>query len=391
MSRILPRALALAAFVVLALPLAAQKRERVPKRPRLDAAADTNDWRSYYFAGMSRLDRAPNEAADAFYWASRLNPDVAEPLYGRWAALWARDLERFAKYLDGARYVVESRETERQDSLLQRALLRNPFLQRSLELRLIEKLVQEATGQVPLWTSADPEEVGWLAYARGDMRKAIAQYGKAVERDSNNASARLYRARAFYFAGEFDSAATEMTRVVATLRRTEEKKVVYWYESKAQLLYGIGMLQAMRGNLDAARTAYGEALTEDITFSRAHEGLARIALVQGDTATALAEYDLAVQASDRDPALRVSYGALLLNTRRAAEAEAQLRRAVELEPYFAPAYINLALALDLQGKLKESVDMYTAFIPRASRELAPQVAFARERIATYAATGGTSR
>lgn len=382
---------ALATFAAPARALHAQKRERPPKRPPLEAGADTNDWRAYYFAGLSWLDRMPDRSAAAFSWAARLNPDAAEPLYGLWAALWSRDLERFEKYLTGVKYVVESRETQRQDSLLQRALLRNPFLQRTLERRLIERVIQEETGQVPLWTSADAEFVGWLAYTRGDMRKAIAKYGEAVARDSNNASARLYRARAFYFAGMPDSAITELTRVVQTMRRREEKQVVYWYESKAQLLYGIGVLQLMRGDLAAARTAYGEALTEDLTFGRAHEGLARIALVQGDTATALAEYDLAVQGNAQDGALRVNYGGLLLSVRRGAEAETQLRQAVALEPDYAAGYINLALALDLQGKLQESVAMYQAFVPRAPREMARQVAFARERIATFATTGGTPR
>ena len=55
-----------AAAVFLAGPADAQ---RAPRRPALPAAADTNDARAYYELGVRSMDRRPEVAADAFYWA----------------------------------------------------------------------------------------------------------------------------------------------------------------------------------------------------------------------------------------------------------------------------------------------------------------------------------
>src|SRR4051812_47034661 len=40
-----------------------------PRRPSLEADADTNHWQAYYDAGSRFLSSDPRKAADAFYWA----------------------------------------------------------------------------------------------------------------------------------------------------------------------------------------------------------------------------------------------------------------------------------------------------------------------------------
>ena len=120
--------LAALALVLLSLPLQAQKKEKEPKRPRLEAGADTNDAAAYYEFGRSQLKRDPDAAADAFYWASRLNPGAAEPYYGRRVALLLTDPRRLDRYWSGDRRTVNSDEIKRIDSLQLRALEINPFL-----------------------------------------------------------------------------------------------------------------------------------------------------------------------------------------------------------------------------------------------------------------------
>ena len=57
-----------------------------PPRPELAAGADTNSANAYYEFGLERLERRPKRAADAFYWACRLEPTWAEPWYAQWVA-----------------------------------------------------------------------------------------------------------------------------------------------------------------------------------------------------------------------------------------------------------------------------------------------------------------
>ncbi|HZG43470.1 MAG TPA: hypothetical protein VEY93_10940, partial [Longimicrobium sp.] len=86
-----------AAAVLLAAPAEAQ-RERAPRRPALPAAADTNDARAYYDLGVRSMERRPDLAADAFYWAIELRPGWADALYGRHTALLLRDPRRMIQY-----------------------------------------------------------------------------------------------------------------------------------------------------------------------------------------------------------------------------------------------------------------------------------------------------
>ena len=59
------------ALLVAVSPVFAQKNKGEPSRPPLPAGADTNDARAYYDFGLSKLEREPDRAADAFYWAVR--------------------------------------------------------------------------------------------------------------------------------------------------------------------------------------------------------------------------------------------------------------------------------------------------------------------------------
>ena len=69
-------------LLLLAGALSAQAVPRVPLRP----GVDTNDARSYYGEGLSSLRDDPVRADRAFYWATRIDPALAEAWYGRWVA-----------------------------------------------------------------------------------------------------------------------------------------------------------------------------------------------------------------------------------------------------------------------------------------------------------------
>jgi len=85
---------------LLALSLAAQN---IPKRPPLEGA-DTNQAAAYYQYGLSVLQQDPRKAADAFYWAARIDPTWAQPLYaGRIVFLMGADDQFVIGYMDEKR------------------------------------------------------------------------------------------------------------------------------------------------------------------------------------------------------------------------------------------------------------------------------------------------
>ncbi|HLM69632.1 MAG TPA: hypothetical protein VK358_18970, partial [Longimicrobium sp.] len=123
-------ALAAAAALVCATQAPAQSTRvhDVPRRPVLWAQADTNNANTYYLHGVNRIADRPAEAAAAFYWAARLQPGWAEPLYGRRMALLMADPDRLVRYMQDNRGTLRSPEIQAIDSLQLRALSLNPFL-----------------------------------------------------------------------------------------------------------------------------------------------------------------------------------------------------------------------------------------------------------------------
>src|SRR2546428_134323 len=167
-------ALAFALVLAAAVTLHGQdSKKREPKRPKLDAGRDTNSAVAYHQLGMLRLAKRPQVAADAFFWAARLDPSIAEPWYGRWCALLLAMQRRdmFALMNDDSRY---SKEVTSIDSLRYEALLREPLIYTKLDAVLVRDFfsaVSLATdgeiSEMDLAMVPDPATKAWLAYGSG--------------------------------------------------------------------------------------------------------------------------------------------------------------------------------------------------------------------------------
>jgi tetratricopeptide (TPR) repeat protein len=348
-------------LIVLALACwpAVMPAQAEPHRPALRAAADTNDWEACFDAGVAKLRREPAEAEAAFYWASRLAPDRAEPLYGRWVAFWMRDRDRWIDYLLERRDVLRKPEVIRADSLRYRAYLRNPFVHQGLSVLLFDQLPGE-------WRT-DPATRGMIAYAAADFPTAVDLFARALARDSvKQRWVRSVRASALVSLGRLDEALAEMNALLRALRK-EDTVVMRSYESKELVLYAIGLLQASRGRNAPARDAFRQALVENLAFAPAHRYLAMLARGARDTGGALAELAQAVELDGGDPVLRFEYGDALLSADKPAEAIAQLRLATAAEPWWAgPRYV-LAGALEQAGVKDSALAEYRLFVARAPR------------------------
>ena len=366
---------AVVAGVVLALALPvdvgleAQRvgNEKAPRRPKLSADADTNSAAAYHFFGTSILEKDPAKAADAFYWASRLDPSWADPLYARRIALHMKDRRHLVRYVGGQRETVLDPETRRIDSLQYKALLRNPFLYTKLERVMVQRAVDEITygpGATLTARTGNYPRAAWLAYSEGDFTRALEYYAKAIAQYPKAFGFHGARARVFYHLANYDSALVQQTLLLEGARKADADRLVYVYDSKAIFEYGLGKIHEAREDLAAAKEAYSRALVEDLSFYMAHAALAEVLLAQGDTAGAIGEYDLAVQLRGDDAWLRSTYGYVLARAGRGDEAIPHLRKAIELEPYFAPPYFVLGALLETKGS-NEALDRYEQFVARA--------------------------
>lgn len=374
--------LAVLLLAIAGSPLAAQKKEtqKQPKRPKLEAGADTNDSKSYHEYGI-HPNTSWKDAFNGFYWAYRLEPDEPAFLYAQYLAMWNRQpWEWQAHYFEGADFVVRSKEAAAIDSVYNEALIRDPYVH----------LYGNVCRRSAYLSEIDSDLLAASVLESGNCYKDAAdRYTKILLKQPKNTTALYYRSRARYFVKDFAGAAEDAQALVKILTERDQKKLRAVYQTKTMFEYMSGYAYMRMEAWDKAREAFGRALAEDMSFFMAKSALARVALAQGDTETAIAELDQAVQLKADDAQLRLEYGVALLGAQppRAAEAEAQIRKAIELEPWFSLAYYNLAQALDAQGKHGDALAVYQQFAARSPRRALALNVKASQRMKALQAAG----
>jgi tetratricopeptide (TPR) repeat protein len=388
----------LAASVISSAPLSLEAQRLGPQPPRpKSAVADTNDARAYFDYGVEVFEADPQAAASAFYWAARIDPGMADALYARRAAVLMTDPSLRWTFLQGGRRARDSKQLRALDSLYLRALNLNPLLFRRLDKRLltahivadVERQVRHSGGNasrseidffVDGWLKdANPEFRAWISYGDGHFKQALSTYAHALKSAKFKAGIRIERGRIFGMTGQLDSAVAELRLALAEMRSRDTKDLVFFYDSKALFEHTIATLLEQQDSVAAAREAYGKALQENLAFYPAHMRLGLLALGQADTATALSELDLAVQIAGDEPFLRYIYGWSLAAARKNDDALVQLKKAVELEPYYAAPYVVIGQLAEQGGDGPAAQVAYKSFLARASQK-DTQRAFAQRRL-----------
>jgi tetratricopeptide (TPR) repeat protein len=382
MPRFAPACLSTAAAVVVSVAaFPALSAQNPPKRPPI--STDTNSAYAYYQYGMSIVQKQPQTAADAFYWASQIDPTWAQPFYARRIALLlAADDPFVIGYVEGSRGVTRSKEAARIDSLELRARMLNPFLNHDLDMDLLRRYLEaefkfEQHGDASnlsefryymdeYWRrDAPPYMRALLAASERRYPDALKFYAQALARNKREAGEiHLARGQIFFLIGAQDSALAEVQLGLDDLRKRDRKDFVYLYESKGVLEHSVGLIDESQGRIDEAREAYGRAIQEDLSYYPAHVHLALLALATGDTAAALNEMELATQVREDDPWVQTTFGAVLAQEGHLAEADQHLHRAIELAPYYAAPYYALGRIAEAANKPADAAEYYHTFLAR---------------------------
>jgi tetratricopeptide (TPR) repeat protein len=368
------RRILLSAIAVLALATQASA-QGVPPRPNLPRGADPNDWNAYYEQGVKLLSGRMGRAAEAaFFWAARLEPTRAEPLYAQRVAIFAQDIRRWERYLRGDPVTQRDPAIFRAEALMGQAMVRSPFVNRSLDLLLYNEL--------PGSWSSDPVTQGWVAYARGENETAVRALSRAVQNDPDNHARRMDLALVLVGVGRMDSATVQVQAVLDAIRRQEETRVVRVYESKEMLEYSLGLLHLARGRLDDARAAMERAAVENAGAAYiAHRGLGLVARARCDVEALATETGRAAELADDRPPLVYEHGRALVDAGRPAEAVPFLTRATQSEPHWADAHLHLGRAHDAAGNIPAALASYARLLELAPRRAAAVSEAVRQRMA----------
>ena len=337
----------------------------IPARPPLPSYSDPKDPVSYLVLGdwMLRRGRADSAAA-AFFWASRLDPTLAQPYYARSVALllvYARPHQ--APFAGDVWVPVAKIPLWRLaviDSLRREALARDPFLPPSYDHLL--------TGRPPFWALArvrDPAARGYWLYDFGERELADSVLGVALKKQPGRAHLRELRARAEYELGRYDSAAAQLRILLDTLSHRDSTTLGMGYSSKEMIYYALGYTHVQRADTAAARLAFESAVVENAAFYPAHLWLATLASRRGEPDVAEREMATATDIAPTDATMRLLHGVSLLENGAAGRATAELLKAIDLDPWFAKLYFYLGKAHEARGDPARAAEAYEAY---ASRE-----------------------
>ena len=358
-----PRLLAAALLVgavctaVCTVPVAAQDD---PPRPPLPAGSDPRHWEPYFDLGVRIFRQTPAGAYEAFTWANRFDPTRAEPYFARYAAFFAKAKpEDVGAYFRGDESILRRPDILAADSMRLRALMRNPFVHRGLEILIFDRM--------PGSIADDRDTRAWIAYSNGEFPRAIDLLTRAIERGRGDVRWRRFdRAIAYVAMGDYRQALADIRTLVDELRAEDERGALRFYRSKHFLLYMIGMLHTQLRDHAAARTAFQEALVEDAAFAYANAGLAALSRIQRNNAQAADEYALAVQLAPDDGVLHQWYAQVLLDLNRFDEAEREVQAAIVREPWWPAPHDLLGRLREKQGRPDLALEAFARYV-----ELAP--------------------
>lgn len=389
------------AFILASLALAgtvAADAQNAPRRPRLGSDADTNDVRAYFQLGLERLERNPEQAAAAFYWATRLDPNAPQAQYARQIAELMRNANRLVQYRLRNPRTLRERSILAIDSLRFRAEMLDPFFHRGMDEVLLMMYAQHSVprdewnlrsddagraGQIAnverFFETADPYSRGQLYYGRGRLRDAL-QYWDIALRTLPIDWVWTERARAWAELRQLDSARVSLERALDLWRSgrgTEVNRHVF--ETRAAWEYALGRVHEDQRNATAAREAYERAIGEDRHYYQAYLRLGVLALAQRDTATARFNIALATQREDVQFATLAAAATIYSQIGDRDSAVALLRRATDREPFAASGWLMLARAHEgtTDPQLAAAYERFIALAPRDDRDLAG----ARQRLA----------
>src|SRR5205809_6073483 len=150
----------------------------------------------------------------ALYWAARLDPDWANPLYARamviLRALRADLLFALFRYRSTLRLSLTPRQAQVVDSLVRLAWAHKPLLFTDVDLFVMPPSPPGAT--------LDPGLEGWRAYKLGDFPRAESLLAVALRLHPDQVELRISRAQTLALLGRYDSAAAELGVARDTVR-----------------------------------------------------------------------------------------------------------------------------------------------------------------------------
>ncbi len=246
---------------------------------------------------------------------------------------------------------------------------------------------------------------GNLAYREGNLARAAALYGEALNSPETQVAAQFNLGRVFYDARNFESALQHLN---AGLGADPEYLFGYYDRGRTQNALGnivgaeddfvactlidpsfargwfeLAKLHASQGSLSKAITEISHALADVVLQEEATLLSARWKTEMDNPGGAMRDLEALLASRPDLSAPHIVLGTLLLDLGDYREAERRFRSGLALQAFHLPGRLGLGQALEGQGRVDEAAAIYDEILRLESPESnEPEFETARNRLAS---------
>jgi TolB-like protein/Flp pilus assembly protein TadD/class 3 adenylate cyclase len=205
----------------------------------------------------------------------------------------------------------------------------------------------------------------WSKRTAADLRKSIDYFNQAIAKDPDFALAYAMLAQAWLLLPNYDGGSPKDCGPPA---EAAIQKALALDETSSEAHTALGYLRAtFQFNFSAARAEYERAMQLNPNDATAHHWLAFDVLMPlGESAQAVAEMRRALELDPLSLIINEVLGGALMRAGRLDEAIVQLRKTIEMDAGFPNAHRTLGQALEHKGQIPEAMAEYQKAVALAA-------------------------
>ena len=195
----------------------------------------------------------------------------------------------------------------------------------------------------------------WNKRTGADLRKSIEYFNQAVAKDPNYALAYAGLADSYLLLSPYGGASPEESIPPA---RAAVKKALELDDSLAEAHASSGLLAQFDLDFPRSITELERAIQLNPNYATAHHWIALSFMSVGQSDRAIVEGKRAVELDPLSLIINADLSWIYFNQRRYDEAEAQVRKTLEMDSHFALGHYYLGEALQFKGQLRDAIAEY---------------------------------
>lgn len=236
-----------------------------------------------------------------------------------------------------------------------------------------KKILEEAATAEPERRNEHRRRLAVMMFYQGQPKQALESMDSIVKDDPNDNNSLALRAAMQLQSGDADKSAAAINDLQALLGRVPQNPVIR---------YNLARAYQAKGDLDAARVQYTEAVKQNKSFVAAHVGLGQVSLLKQDFGRAIESAEAVLQLDPKNLPARVIKVNGLLNSGSITLARREVEKYLAEAPDQVDLRFQVALVNFMEKKYPESEAIFRSLRGRFPDDLRLLFGLAETLVAT---------